>query len=358
MPVSATSSGTTFRFVGGTPVPTSTSPGPIFGERAQTLGRGRLLVGLNRSQMHFSSLRGASLQNLELNFTHQNVDFAGCDSTTGGDCSKMGIPTLENDVIQFRLDLDLDVTVHSLLVTYGVSDRVDVGLVLPVVSTRLQGASAAQVMPFGADQVAHYFSGTQASPGLTAQRAVFGDATGVGDVSVRMKVNVSRSEPVSVAVLADARFPTGSADDLLGAGWFAARGLGVISARFGAFAPHINVGYAYRAGDQLNDAVLATVGFEQVLAPWVAQSLDLVSELQVGRSRLVVPGPVVIEAPFRRTVQPTSIPDRRDDIVNASLGFKFSPVRRLTAVANALWPLNRGGLRPNVVLTGGVEVNF
>src|SRR3989442_1640116 len=47
LPVSATSGGSTFRFEGGVPVATSRSPGSVFGERAQTLGRGRVFVGAN-----------------------------------------------------------------------------------------------------------------------------------------------------------------------------------------------------------------------------------------------------------------------------------------------------------------------
>src|SRR2546425_1144405 len=47
LPVSATSGGSTFRFEGGVPVPTSGSPGSIFGERAPTRGRGRVLRGGN-----------------------------------------------------------------------------------------------------------------------------------------------------------------------------------------------------------------------------------------------------------------------------------------------------------------------
>ena len=111
LPIGATSGGVTFRFEGGMPVKTSTSAGPIFAERAQTLGRGRALVGLGRNTFHFTSLRGVPMDDIELIFTHENVNFAGCDSIQGGDCSKMGIPNLENDIMQFRLKLDLDVTV-------------------------------------------------------------------------------------------------------------------------------------------------------------------------------------------------------------------------------------------------------
>src|SRR6266566_9012587 len=49
IPIGSTSGGVTFRFEGGAPVATSTSAGPIFAERAQTLGRGRVLAGISRT---------------------------------------------------------------------------------------------------------------------------------------------------------------------------------------------------------------------------------------------------------------------------------------------------------------------
>ena len=92
VPVSATSGGSTFSFEGGVPVRTSTSAGPIFGERAQTLGRGRMLAGLARTGANFKTLRGVDLDNLRFTFTHANSDFEGCDSIAGGDCSLLGVP--------------------------------------------------------------------------------------------------------------------------------------------------------------------------------------------------------------------------------------------------------------------------
>src|SRR5437773_11704416 len=73
LPVSATSGGATFRFEGGVPVPTSGSPGPIFAERAQTLGKGRIFIGANINHLHFETLRGVSLSGVQMVFTHQNV---------------------------------------------------------------------------------------------------------------------------------------------------------------------------------------------------------------------------------------------------------------------------------------------
>lgn len=358
VPVSATSGGATFRFEGGVPVRTSRSAGPIFGERAQTLGRGRVLVGANRTGIAFNTLRGVDLHDIRLTFTHQNVDFAGCDSSSGGDCSLMGIPGVENDVIDVHLSLDVDLSVTSFFMTYGLLDKVDIGVVLPIVRTTLRGESEAQIVPFGGPTVMHFFGGTPDHPVLSASRFEEGSATGLGDVAVRVKVNARDREPVAVALLADARFPTGSEVDLLGSGSFAARGLGIVSAQFGDFSPHVNIGYSYRAGSGTNDAVLATVGFDNLLAPWATLAADLISELQVGTSRLRVPGTVTIDAPFHRTVETTTIPNGRDDIVNASLGIKLTTSAGVTVVANGEWPLNRGGLRPSVIWTAGLEYNF
>src|SRR5881296_4046131 len=91
IPVSATSGGSTFRFEGGVPVKTSVSPGPVFAERAQTLGRGRVFVGANVNRQHFETLRGVSLNDIQMTFTHENVDSPQCDSIVGADCAPYGV---------------------------------------------------------------------------------------------------------------------------------------------------------------------------------------------------------------------------------------------------------------------------
>ena len=190
MPIGSTSGSETFRFVGGVPVKTSISAGPIFAERPQTLGKGRVLAGVNRSGFRFSTLRGVDMRNINLSFTHQNVDFPGCSTTFGGDCAKYGIPTFENDVMAFHLSLDLDVRVTSLYLTYGVSDKFDIGFVVPVVQAHFEGSSRAEMRPFGGTTAAHYFSGTTTNPVLSAERQTRGSATGLGDVAIRLKGNL------------------------------------------------------------------------------------------------------------------------------------------------------------------------
>ena len=361
VPIATTSGGVTFRFEGGIPVKTSLSSGPIFAERAQSLGRGRTSVGVGRSSFRFTSLRGVPMDNISLIFTHENVDFAGCDSINGGDCSKMGIPTLENEIMAFRLNLAIDVTVTTIYATYGLTDRLDLGVIVPLVSTRMHGESDAQIIPFGPPPAVHFFGGTPINPVLSANRTVNGSAFGLGDVTVRMKLGVHEAENSGLALLGEARFGTGNPDDLLGSGAFTARGLAIMSGRINAFSPHLNLGYQYHAPNAQrtwNDAVLVTGGFDDLLSEHITLAADVVTELQVGQSRLRLPGPVTYDAPYHRVIEPTTIPDRRDDLVSGSFGGKFTVPGGFTAIANALIPLNHGGMRPDIIYTTGLELDF
>jgi hypothetical protein len=193
---------------------------------------------------------------------------------------------------------------------------------------------------------------------LTAYAATSGAATGIGDVAARVKVNIAQTKQVGVALLVDARFATGDETNLLGSGAFAGRGLGVVSATWGNTTPHFNLGYVFRDGTLQNNSVVATLGFDQLLAPFATMAFDVLSDWQIGDSKLVVPGPVQYIAPYPHQVIPTNIPGQRDDLMAASLGFKFATQRGILLVTNALIPLRNSGLQPNVVWTGGIEYNF
>ena len=361
VPIATTSGGVTFRFEGGIPVKTSLSSGPIFAEREQTLGRGRAAVGIGRTAFRFTSLRGVPTDNISLIFTHQNVDFPGCSQANNGDCSKMGIPTLENEIMPFRLNLNLNVAVTTLYATVGVFDRLDVGVVVPFVSANLHGESNAQIIPFGPPPAVHFFGGTPDNPVLSASRSVDGSAFGLGDVAVRMKLGIRESDNAGISLLGEARFGTGSPEDLLGSGAFSARGLAVISGRIDSFSPHVNFGYSYHARNEQrtwNDAVLVTGGFDQLVSDRVTIAADVVSELQVGQSRLQLPGPVTYDAPYHRVIDPTTIPNMRDDVFNGSFGARVQLWPGWMFVGNALVPLNHGGMRSDLVYTTGLEVSF
>jgi hypothetical protein len=344
LPLSASASGETYRFVGGLPVKTSSSLGPIFGERAQTLGKGRWVVGANMSGVNFTSIRGVPLNDILLNFTHDDV------APTG-----LGQPLRENDVLQVQLDLNVNLLVSTFFGTWGVTDKLDLGVAIPIVHTGLTGRSTGQFIPFGIP-TSHFFAGDSAHPVLSANATTYGFETGLGDVAVRAKWNAYSTEQYGVSVMGDLRLPTGSTEDMTGAGKLSLRGLVVGSALFGTFSPHVNAGYFMRGG--YNDYLLGTLGFDQPLSDWATLAVDVISEWQVGENALELPGDVAFQFPVERHVTPTNIPNIDDHLVHGSFGMKFKTPGGPILVANGLIPLRRGGMESRFTWTLGIDANF
>lgn len=339
VPAAAANAGVRLRFVDGLPVTEEVSPGPIFAERAQTLGRGILLVGGNVTGLGFSSLRGQPLSDLQLNFTHENVGAA-----------ELGNPSWENDVLEVRTDLDVSLFVTSLYAAYGVSDALDVAVSLPVVRSTLAGVSRIQFNSSDPDSP-HRLEPDQE----TAQAE--GSAVGVGDVTVRAKYRLLESDRWAAGVLGEVRLPTGREDDFLGTGHLGLRALGILSGQSGNFAPHVNGGVLLSGSDILGDQLVLVAGFDQILTPSVTLALDLVGAWGVGESALTFPPEVRFDVPAR-TVRTTNLPDISDDRLDGSVGAKFMAPGGIRVVTNALIPLNQGGMRPAITWTIGGEYVF
>jgi hypothetical protein len=352
VPLGATSSGVTFSFEGGLPVSTSVSSGPVFGERAQTLGRSRVLIGANVTGVNFQSLRGVPLNGMVFDFAHDNGYAGDVGPNTRGD------PLFENDVFEVRPNFSVNVTVASVFMTYGLLDHLDIGVAVPLVRTSVSGSSIGRVIPFG-NGSPHFFGDT--TGGLPRRYSdtsfVDGSATGIGDIAARVKINLHQSPRTGFAVLVDARLPTGDEKNFLGAGKASVRGMGIWSARWSDFSPHGNFGYLYRGGTRQSNAILTTVGFDQLLSPRATLAVDFIGEWQVGDSKLVIPGAVQIDSPIVRLVLPANIPNQHDHVVNASIGFKLK-AGGLTFVTNGLMPLRKAGLQSDFIWTVGAERTF
>lgn len=346
LPISATSSGSTFKIVGGLPVKTSTSAGPIYAERPQTLGRGRFFFGANVSGISYSSLNGDPINDLRFNFAHQDVGAPG-----------LGDPPLENDMISDQLSLDVSVQVASLFATWGPLDFLDIGVAVPFVRTAISGTNTAQFTPFGPVAV-HRFGGDSLNPILRATKTAEGSASGIGDVVGRVKVNVGQSEHVGAALLTEVRFPTGRKEDMLGAGSAAVRALAIVGTQFGNFAPHLNGGYIARTDSLQNDGIVATLGFDALAAEWATIVFDLNSEWQLGESKITLPAPIVYSFPFERIYPATTIPEKRDNTLNASFGAKCTVRGGVVLVLNGIVPIKKVGLQADYVWTVGIEYGF
>jgi hypothetical protein len=346
LPFTTAASGTTFRFVDGVPVATAISPGPIFAERSQTLGRGTIVAGVNVNGISMDNIRGVPLNDLSFSFAHQNTQDPA-----------LGDPVFERDIIEISTDLSLSLLVTSVFASYGLLDNIDIGVLVPIVRASLSGTSTAQVNAF-TQPTPHQF-GTAANPSLTASSETDGSAMGIGDIAVRGKVNFYQTEQMGFAAIADVRLPTGDEENFLGSGATSVRALGVLSGQFGNTSPHLNAGMAFRSGELQNNSLLATVGLDHLLSERVALAVDLVTDFEMGDSKLVLPEPVVYTAPSPvATVELTDIPDQKDNLIDASFGAKFSIPPGYRIVSNILFPLSDGGLRAKFLWTFGIERSF
>jgi hypothetical protein len=107
-----------------------------------------------------------------------------------------------------------------------------------------------------------------------------------------------------------------------------------------------------------NDAILATLGFDNQLAPWATLALDLITEWQVGDNKIDLPRSIHFDQPFPRDLETTPITVARENLITASAGTKFRVRGGTVLLANALIPLSDAGLQSGVIWTGGLEFAF
>lgn len=348
LPVSATSSGTSFSFVNGAPVQSTSSSGPIFAERAATLGEKRFLLGGNTSAISYSKLRGQSIKDLTLNLSHQDVNTNGL-----GDLAN------ENDIVAINLNMKLNLQVTSLFATYGVTDRLDVSVAVPFVMSSLNATGFASVFnPSAAVTGNHKFGTDPSTATLTATSAVKESKAGVGDISARAKYNFLRSKSSGLSVLADVHLPTGDAQNFSGAGSTSANAVFIASTTYGDFSPHANVGFALRTGSGQNNAVVGTLGFDHMLNKQATVAVDILSEFQAGGDAGKLPGDINLSLSSPPRIVPGSnVPSQKDNPMALSAGGRFL-VSGFTLMANGLVPLKSGGLQASFIWTLGLERSF
>ncbi|MBT8337467.1 MAG: transporter [Gemmatimonadetes bacterium] len=345
LPVGSATSSEIFTFVDGVPVAEQVSSGPIFAERGQTLGKGGFILGSAVSGISFNQIRGINLSDVELTFVHQNV----------GD-AQLGVPDFEQDVIEVGTDMSLDILAVTVGATYGLTDRIDIGVVVPFVSASLSGESQARVIPASGGSL-HRFGGTPDNPIFSANAQVDGSASGIGDLAARMKVNLLQTATNAFAILGEVRLPTGDEENFLGGGETVVRAMGVFSSRQGNFTPHLNAGILFRTGDVNTQGVIFNAGFDQLLSPKATLAIDVLGNFQVGEG-FEFPTEVVYDVPAGQRVDLTNVPDVSDSIIDLAIGGKYAATDNLRLVGNVFVPLNSGGLRASLAWTAGVELDL
>src|SRR5712691_4449174 len=150
--------------------------GPIYAERADTIGRGRFNLGLNYSHYTFDHINNLSLRNggLKLVFTHVDIN---------GDKSNLQ-PWFEGDVITATLFAKIQTDITAFEMAYGLGDHFDVGMAIPVVHVQLAARTDATINRLATATnfpgIHVFLNGTSSD---TFQQS--GSASGVGDIVLR-----------------------------------------------------------------------------------------------------------------------------------------------------------------------------
>ncbi len=358
-PSTSTSVGVTFDFSSGQPVKVTESQGPIFGEIADPLGKGKFSIGMNHSVLTLDRLRGIDTRDMRFTFTH--VDVTG-DHTLGESAN-------ESDTIDVFMNLDLDASITALNANYGLTDSMDVGISVPFISVTVDGTAVAQVNSFTFANLGtanHNFNNDPTQPQLSTQIPYSGDANGIGDMSLHMKYAFIRGGNWDLAMLFDVRLPTGDEEDYLGTGDTSIRFAEILSRRFGDFRPHVNVAYEWRSADLDSDELEFALGFDQKVTSSVTIAGEIFGSFDVDDSETIslFPGSVRIvdhvgDGRVERNVDRSNVPERQnDDVIDAAFGFRYAPKDSVSIYANILVPLNDGGLRSNVTPTIGFSAQF
>jgi hypothetical protein len=321
LPVSGSSSGFVYRLnpTLGTVERTSDTFGPFFVERAITSGRGQASAGFTFQYASFHSLDGKELRD-------------GSFVTTANQFTDEPTPF---DVETLRLGISTRTA--TVFGTIGVSDRIDIGGAIPIVRLDVDGS-----------RVNTYRGNAQ------LQAAAEGRKMGLGDISVRTKVRLTGDGSATAAAGAEVRLPTGSEEDLMGAGDTALRLLGMGSFGRGPANVYGNVAIGFGGiGRELSSSGAVTFA--------ASARLTVVGELLVRRIEGIQEVTAVTEPHPRiggvRTLR--LLPSGADQTsAYAVTGFKWNAGDTWLLHAHVLMPLTETGLASRVTPTLALEYAF
>jgi Putative MetA-pathway of phenol degradation len=212
------------------PVPSGTdSFGPVMFERGETLHRGKLFVAFTYQYFQFSDIDIFNLKDIPAYFQVPN----------------QSLPTYVQTVSR----VDLKINQFALYATYGLTNRIDVSVAVPILNVKLGATSTCE-------QGAQVGGGTGACQFLLSNGdrpttvSDSSSASGIGDIVFRVKGNLWQGERFRLAAAIDVRAPTGDELDFLGTGTTGVRPFLAASWR-GRIAPHLDFGYEWNGDSDI-----------------------------------------------------------------------------------------------------------
>lgn len=250
----------------GAELPSSISLGPIFTERAETIGKHKLYIGVSNQDFHFATLNGQSLSSATMLQTQ-----GGPTTVYAGGSPLITLPASVN------VKMDVRLSQNVAFLTYGVTNRIDVSVGLPVVHAAVSSETYNAVSyagdGFNGNSNGNCWCVGTFTPGsapvngsgLTLSQVGYASLakTGFGDMLLRFKGNVFEGKKVALALGADLRLPTGDASNFLGTGAVAGKPFAALSLYTKewngiVFSPHVNAGWQFAGTSILGGAITGT----------------------------------------------------------------------------------------------------
>jgi hypothetical protein len=389
-------------------------PGPLFSERALTLGEKQLNFGVGYAFVDFSELNGTDLNNI------QTPGLVTTFSEAGEPVGALpGLPPLRPGETLFlapvfetvdRIRLDLQAHIITPTLRYGLTDRWDVGLSIPIVNTSLRIKPENVPLVEAPNYLFAYVRDAQGSASLLSYvdpdkkpipttRVPFvksqipiasiksaGSATGVGDIILRSKYRFWRTEEGGAALGLILQLPSGEKKDFHGTGETHLSTLLYLSqVLWKRVEPHLNIGIDFNADDVDRSSFLYTAGATMLVGKKLGLVIDFLGRSEFTGLRVRFPPSAILSGKLLSrppntctTAQPCFFkpkkenPDepqtvtfalfpekiRRNDIANFSFGLRYVLGESGSIFFGGIVPLNEDGFRADFIPTGGIEYTF
>ncbi len=344
LPIATAVSGTGLSFSRELGVFTSSveSLGTILTQRGETLGRHKFLFSFNYQRFSFDSVDGIDLKDMAI---ISKADFTSMSTYTQADT---------------RVDLRVDQ--FTALGTFGLTNRLDVSVIVPFAKVTLATGSLLHAYNVDSSNVplSDYEVGTFYLPG---------SATGLGDVTVNAKANVFRGERSRIAIGGDVRFPTGDEANYLGTGAYGIKPYIVFSRR-GRLTPNVNFGYQRNfksalytdnvTGEKLNlpSSLTYSAGVDLRVTKRLTLTSEFMGQYVLNGPRLAMGQINIPGAAHNPYPTVTTSADESYAMNNVGAGFKANPFKGLLLNATVMFKLDDGGLRSNFVPLAGMSYRF
>ena len=357
LPIPSPASGFTYTFdtFTGTFRRSTQSFGPILAERAETIGRGKFSFGFNFQQFVFGSIEGVDLSRVPAVFRHDDFQLGGGRS----------------DVVTTTNTIDASVAQFTAFLTYGITNRLDFSVAVPVVRTHLSLLSDAVIQRIGTAQnpKIHFFRDPSDPTKFGNERQYFaeGTAAGVGDVIFRLKGTALRRGALALALGTDIRAPSGDEKNLLGSGAAGVKPFAALSLVVKRIAPHLNAAYQRNgkselAGDikvgtkvHLPDQVFYVAGADVGIRDRLTLAVDFLGQTVLRSPRII---PITFVAANDARFPDILFHKESFNDFSGSAGVKMNIGKNLLANFNLLFRLNDAGLRYRLAPLIGLEYGF